>query len=50
MDKAKVTKIVVKGAFGLVVSAAIGSLIKTEKSIGAQIDDYFKNKTSPTDI
>lgn len=49
MDKAKVTKFVVKGAFGLVVSAAIGSLIKTEKHIGTQIDDYF-NKSHTTNI
>lgn len=48
MDKAKITKLVVKGAFGLVVSAAIGSLIKTEKSIGAQIDEYFNNKNPAT--
>ena len=42
MDKAKITKLVVKGVFGLSVSAAIGSLIKSEKHIGTLIDDYFK--------
>lgn len=50
MDKAKLAKFAVKGALGLVVSAAIGSLIKTEKSIGSVIDDYFKPSDIPTDI
>jgi hypothetical protein len=50
MDKAKITKMLVKGALGLTVSAAIGAMIKTEKSIGLKIDELWKNNQTPTDI
>lgn len=46
MDKAKLTKIVVKGVIGLSVSTIIGSMIKMEKTLGTQIDEAFGNKTS----
>lgn len=42
MDKNKIAKLVVKGVIGLAVSAAIGTMIKTEKAVGTAIDEYFK--------
>jgi hypothetical protein len=49
MDKAKVAKFAVKAALGLTVSAAIGSMIKLEKSIGTHIDELF-NKSDSTNV
>ena len=50
-DKATIAKFAVKTAIGMTVSLAIGTLIKTEKSIGIKIDEYFApSKESSTEI
>jgi hypothetical protein len=40
----KLMKIIVKGAFGLAISAVIGYTIKMEKKADERIDDYFDSK------
>ena len=46
MDKNKLARFGVKAAIGALGSFAIGTLIKTEKSVGLRVDEYFKLKTS----
>lgn len=45
----KLVKFVVKGALGLIVSAAIGYTIKAEKMIEKRIDDHFDETPAPQD-
>lgn len=38
----KLAKLLVKGALGLAVSAAIGYTIKMENKLGERIDEHFE--------
>lgn len=49
MKNAKVIKFVVKGALGIVFSAAIGYTIKLEKKIEERIDDHYDEPKAETD-
>lgn len=50
MDKATVTKAVVKGVVGLAFSAALGYVYKTGKLVDNKIDNYFASELTPQDI
>lgn len=45
----KLAKFVVKGAFGFVVSAFIGYVIKAERKFEERIDDHYSPETKVED-